>query len=191
MGTISGYCIRPYSSFQIGFDKDCHSWNPLPPSWWADFCFYSANFHPFHAIFSCDPSNRLSGVERFSVELVVITFALWCAYREADWVCKQEAPIRILSNEGFFRFTMLTVLSMIVHFTMVRLFTCPCGAVNNATATVAQQKKARFLSGLGELLAYFCVVVALLYLVCTLLLAAFHGHRDPFWDKPPSVTARP
>merc|ERR1712048_1532716 len=83
--------LKQYRTFQVGCDYDqatesnCIS---MPPGWWADLCYYSANQHPLHGIFACDPVHPLNWFERLQMEIATIAFTFFTLYIEHQWIAE-------------------------------------------------------------------------------------------------------
>merc|ERR1711963_124176 len=70
---------------QVGCDPDCVG-SCIPPGWSQDLFYYSANVHPLHGLFACDPEHRLNWLERVFIEFVTIAFVFCVAGLEYSWV---------------------------------------------------------------------------------------------------------
>jgi hypothetical protein len=155
-------------SFQYGFDKDCTGWNPLPPGWWKDFHYYSANNHPLHGIIMCSPLHPLSWIERLWMEIATIGFTTTTLVLHDRWVTGHHCPVEnfCIFNHNEFLFSMLlvTIPSIIIWWTLFILFTCKCGHVNGARSTPEEEKKAWVKRTVGATLGYILCIVGLVIL---------------------------
>jgi len=154
-------------SFQYGRDPDCKGWNPIPQGWWKDFHYYSANNHPLHGIFMCDPYHPLSWIERVWMEVATVGFSTLTSVLHERWVTDELVPSRVafLSQPFAFSLVMVTIPGMIIWWTLFLLFTCKCGHVNKAGATPEEERKAWWLRVIGATLAYILCAIGLACLV--------------------------
>jgi len=158
------------SCFQVGLDPDCTSWwNPFPQGWWPDVWYYSANNHPLHGIFMCDPIHPLSWIERVCMELATLGFTCWTAVLQYRWVTEDpdasRSPFPFLQNPLIFSLVMVTIPGMIMWWTLFLLFTCKCGQVNKARTSRKATNKAKILRGVGATIAYILCTVGVLCLL--------------------------
>jgi len=164
IGSIRGSLLAP-SGFQAGKDPDCKSWHPFPPGWWQDVYYYSANNHPLHGIFMCDPIHPLSWIERVCMEIATWGFTMGTSLMHRRWVEENHAPLEFLSDEQTFSMLMVTIPGLIVWWTLFLLFTCKRGQVNHAHSTQVQTKKAWWMRCVGASFAYFFCVAGVAYTI--------------------------
>eukprot|EP00747_Dinoflagellata_sp_TGD_P054474 gnl/TRDRNA2_/TRDRNA2_149040_c0_seq1.p1 gnl/TRDRNA2_/TRDRNA2_149040_c0~~gnl/TRDRNA2_/TRDRNA2_149040_c0_seq1.p1 ORF type:complete len:538 (+),score=60.85 gnl/TRDRNA2_/TRDRNA2_149040_c0_seq1:68-1681(+) len=152
---------------QIGCDPDGgHLWGMLPHGWTADIHYYSANNHPLHGIFSCDPKHPLSQWERTMMEIATVGLSLFGASWKHRWVTEGQAPFAALTNEHIFRLSLITLPAVIIWWIFFMLFTCPkYGIIDESCADPTEVRKARSCErvgvwiGHGLLLLGICVIV--------------------------------
>mmetsp|Transcript_61624 Transcript_61624/g.198480 ORF Transcript_61624/g.198480 Transcript_61624/m.198480 type:complete len:475 (+) Transcript_61624:118-1542(+) len=171
----AGPTPRVPRTFQIGFDPDrrgSSALDILPPGWLKDFYYYSANNHPFHGIFECDPCHPLSKPERIAMEVATMGYALFTTFLRHRWLDEGEAPQEALAHPLLYKLLISTLLSMVVWWTLFLLFTCPkLGSVDESQAGQRQIKKAKCWRCCGESLGYIVVVVGL----CLILVTVYRG----------------
>lgn len=142
----------------------------VPQGWWQDLYYYSANCHPIHGIFACDPANMLSTAERICIEVATVTFALITTQKHYMWVERGNAPHEWLQNELVYSLFIVSVPSIIMYQVLIALFS-RMGLVNTASdfgrAKVLQAKTKKQV---GETCGYILVAALLLY--CTYIYRA-------------------
>jgi len=154
--------------FQAGKDTDCKSWHPFPPGWWEDVSYYSANNHPLHGIFMCDPIHPLSWIERVCMEIATWGFTMGTSVMHDRWVDEEHYPhkpinLKFLHDEFCFSMLVVTIPSMVVWWTLFLLFTCKCGQVNLAHSSRKEVRRAKWTRFIGASLAYLCCFAGIAY----------------------------
>jgi len=148
---------QPLPTFQCGRDPDCKDARLLPPGLFSDFMFYSANNHPLHGIFACDPENALSWIERVVVEVTTVGLTLFAVFFQEEWVQNGNPPKRFpqLGNPWVFSVVMVTLPGILIWWTLFLLFTCPwCGQIDRSRASASQIRVASYWSWAGACLGY-------------------------------------
>jgi hypothetical protein len=133
-------------SLQIGFDPDCSGTNPLPPGWWPDFKYYSANNHPLHGIFQCDPLHPFSWLERLAVEISTIVFSYFT------------------TSEGGNVF-LVAVLGTVIWWALFLMFTTPCLRRDKSKTNPRVYRRSRLGSILINLCGYSAVLSSCIILL--------------------------
>lgn len=166
-GLASGTAARRETRMlQLGCDRDCEgACNPIPPGWWADLHYYSANNHPVHGILACDPNHSLSRLERVGMELSTFGFSFFVVGLQATWVEQGKAPVQFLTQPLAFSILIVTIPGIVIWQLLFFLFTCPkCGLVDLAQAGTKELSRARLWSGIGAATGWSLLVLGLLYL---------------------------
>lgn len=153
----------PFPTFQLGYDPDNVKQNGkpalLPPGWLQDVFYFSANNHPLHGIFACDPSHRLSRVERIMMELAVIAFTFFTNGLKDSWVVHGHAPCEVLEDSTMFGLVVVTLPSMVMFWTLFSLFTCPWGNPDKSKATPDELLKATKITSACEFIGNALVII--------------------------------
>jgi len=164
--------VRQWGRVQIGRDPDL--WilgaemnaqtSIVPIGWKDDFCYFSANNHAFHGLFSADPEHRLSKFERLAMEMATCGWMLFSAKLEHDRI--EGSTLEGVAWPRTSRFVFVTLPGVVIWRTLFVLFTCPyCGEIDPVIATKSQIYRAWIFSRLGETLGYLVVFLGILLLV--------------------------
>jgi len=181
-----GFGVRRWNTFQLGRDPDCVGSSWLPPGWSSDFCYYSANNHPLHGIFACDPKHRLSRLERIGMEFATFGLAITTSRLERIWVQEGQAPLQVLSNPRVFSLVVVTLPGLLLWHTLWFLFTCPRCNVDKARSSVAVIKRAKRWKWAGAFLGH-----SLLWLGFASIVAWRMRHsQEGGWNRPELLAAR-
>eukprot|EP00419_Tripos_fusus_P050962 CAMPEP_0172819300 /NCGR_PEP_ID=MMETSP1075-20121228/14502_1 /TAXON_ID=2916 /ORGANISM="Ceratium fusus, Strain PA161109" /LENGTH=516 /DNA_ID=CAMNT_0013659801 /DNA_START=62 /DNA_END=1612 /DNA_ORIENTATION=+ len=163
-------------TFQLGIDRDCrrHGRGPIPPGWWQDFVYYSANNHPLHGIFSCDLLGKALPLERAAIELstcglslafsVGITmFAENCLnLGKGDASASPSSPAPLLRRSLALGIVLVTLPSIAIWHCVYKLFMMPrFSKLNEAFASDAEIIKAWRFRACGEAVAYLLVALGI------------------------------
>eukprot|EP00928_Gymnodinium_smaydae_P044743 TRINITY_DN29861_c0_g1_i2.p1 TRINITY_DN29861_c0_g1~~TRINITY_DN29861_c0_g1_i2.p1 ORF type:complete len:455 (+),score=76.08 TRINITY_DN29861_c0_g1_i2:66-1430(+) len=162
-------CFSPEATVKIpvvqfGRDPDCEGSWPLPPGLLEDLAYYSANNHPFHSIFCCDPENALSWLERCVMEVTTVALTLFSGFFHKEWVVEERPPgsFPALGYPYVFSVVMITLPGLLVWWTLFLLFTCPCGGqVNLSRATKEEERRAARWSYAGASIGYLLFAIGL------------------------------
>jgi hypothetical protein len=134
------------STVQIGYDPDCRALNkPVPPGYWQDFYYYSANNHPLHGIFACDPGHPFSWLERLTVELATIMFSYFTTAGDAN--------VLFVSFAGTIMWNVLFLC-----------FTTPCLRRNQGDTSPECYRRSQLASNFFSLGGYLSVILGMLFL---------------------------
>jgi hypothetical protein len=155
-------------TMQYGRDPDVPPGSYLPPGWWADLVYYSANMHPLHGIFCCDPNNRFSNMERLGIELSAIGFSLATTSLKKSWVIDKHAPVEFLSDKMAFSIIVVTLPSMVIWYSLFFLFTCPCFLADPSTELQERVKRADRFSCIGGTFGWMFLIALMAFLVWTI-----------------------
>jgi hypothetical protein len=151
-------------TFQCGRDPEADCCCLLPPGWCSDLYYYSANIHPLHGIFACDPNNRLSNMERLGMELATIGFSLCTSSFKQTWVIDEDPPIWFLKYSPVFSLLVVTLPGYAIWYSLFFLFTCPCCLVDRAVALEAKVRRSDMCTRIGGFLGW-CLLLALVVLL--------------------------
>jgi len=177
------------STMQFGIDADCRRYSGrwfIPPGWWKDLVYYSANNHPLHGILSCDPSGRLSALERGMIEIATCGLSLvnqnlklaWVEHRRHTFI-EGAAPPLALRQPLVFSIIVVTIPGVFIWYALWALFTMPkCGMVNEALAPQKEVKRAKKFTCCGEICGHILVCVSVLFVVWRMIVNP-HG----VWDN--------
>jgi hypothetical protein len=132
--------------------------------WFGDLYYYSANHHPLHGIFACDPANRLTKIERLAIEVGNFGILCLCYDLHSKWIDRHQAPLEFLYKPHLFQLFVLVLPGMLYFRVCYKLFTCPCG-VRSLHAPRAEWRCARRLEWLGELIAYAIILAGIASLI--------------------------
>eukprot|EP01065_Artemidia_motanka_P033107 TRINITY_DN40077_c0_g1_i1.p1 TRINITY_DN40077_c0_g1~~TRINITY_DN40077_c0_g1_i1.p1 ORF type:complete len:502 (+),score=133.11 TRINITY_DN40077_c0_g1_i1:65-1570(+) len=141
----------------------------FPPGYWGDFLYFSANNHPIHAIFSCDPNHRLNKSDRVILEFTTIFFAFFMTELRHEWVTEQQAPLDFLTNPTLFGLCIVTVPSMVLFKVLTMLFTCPCGNWDASTESPDVVSRKRNLSLIAALTGWLIILALTVFFVLHLV----------------------
>jgi len=161
--------LRKLGLFQASVDKDAVT-GVIPVGLWPDLCYYSANNHPLHGIFCCDPNHRLRRSERVFMEVVTCCFIMWsaaakhaCCENKVGCVFSFMPFSNLLERPQVFDFVIITLGGIIVWWALFLCFTTPkCGQVDLAVSDVRQIQSARKCSLVGDICGYGISVLGFL-----------------------------
>jgi len=168
-------------TLQLGIDRDCrrHSSGLIPPGWWQDFVYYSANNHPLHGIFSCDLLGKALPLERAAIEFstcsLTLAFYVGIVMTTEDYLnlnlggspassasSSSSAPLLRLALDVIF----VTLPSITIWHFLYNLFMMPrFSRLNEAFASDADIVRAWRFRACGEVLVYFMVLIGVSALI--------------------------
>merc|ERR1712129_89658 len=163
-------------TLQCGIDPDCRRYSRqwlIPPGWWKDLVYYSANNHPLHGIVSCDPCGRLSAFERAMLEIATCGFSLvnqnlklaWVEHKRHTFV-EGTAPPLALRQPLIFSVLVVTIPGVFIWYALYFLFTMPkCGMVNGALASRQELERAKRFTCCGETCGHILVLVSVVFII--------------------------
>ena len=182
------------NTFQMNRDEDCVQSGFIdtfiPPGWFADFIYYSANNHPLHGIFSCDPNHQLSCLERIAMELATWGFSFYTVSLEHQWIVMGNAPLPWLENPTVFGIVFVTVPGMIVWRILFLLFTCPCASIDESMADRQEVRRSAHQRLCAAFLAYFLVVIGLCIVVLHAWVVMVRGKSNDLEHMPAVIAGR-
>lgn len=167
-------------TIQLGIDRDCrrHGHGPIPPGWWQDFLYFSANNHPLHGIFSCDLMGKALPLERAAIELSTcgLTLALSvgiamlvenCVKLDKGGVsCTSASPAPLLRQSLALDIVLVTLPSIAIWHLLYNLFMMPrFSKLNEAFASDANIVRAWRFRACGEAVAYILVALGVSALI--------------------------
>lgn len=156
--------ITAPNCFQVGKDPDCKKWCLIPPGWWHDLCYHSANNHPLHGVFMCDPIHPLSWMQRAAMELALIGYTAAVSVMHHRWVEGNKCPeeVHFLHDHITFILVVVTIPSVLAWKILFLLFTCKCGQVNHAQSLKQERERAWRLRTAAATLAYIMCILGIL-----------------------------
>jgi len=166
---------RSLPTLQCGIDADCRRYSGrwlIPPGWWKDLIYYSANNHPLHGMISCDPSGRLSAIERGMIELATCGLCLvnqnlklaWVEHRRHTLIEGTTPPLA-LRQPLIFSILVVTIPGILIWYALYFLFTMPkCGMVNEALASRQELERAKRFTCCGETFGHILVLVSIVFI---------------------------
>lgn len=174
--TVSG----PYRPLgRASEDPECQCCDPdcrvtlccTAPGMLWDFCYYSANNHPLHGIFSHSPLHRLSTLERICMEITTISFGFFTCLLKTKWVDERDSPFPFFNEQSdavrkyMFSLLVVTLPGMIMWRFNWMAFTTPCFIVDKAKATSSKKKFCGCLAHSAEVLGYVFCLVSIAFIV--------------------------
>lgn len=149
--TVRSHRIYYKTDIQIGLD-DLTGWR-------ADLIYYSANNHPLHGIFSCDPHHRLNNAERLCMEVAVVAFMVFATQAKVigkigsvdleDWI-----------PPALHALVIITVPSLMLWYILYLLYTMPvCGDADPSMDTPDRVRRASLVSLVGDIVGHILLAV--------------------------------
>jgi hypothetical protein len=155
----------------LGLDPDipaARKWTCtiVAPGWWEDLKYYSANNHPLHGIFMCDPAHPLDWRERVMMEVVVfcLTYASLYAHKRCMYT-QYGLDEKFGLDETTFNLLCVTLPGMVLWYVLFYMYTCPCANVDEIHSTRCAQATMKCLRIFSEDVAHTIVLFGFLYLV--------------------------
>lgn len=167
---------RSLATLQFGIDADCSRYSRrwfIPPGWWKDLVYYSANNHPLHGIVSCDPTGRLDNCERGMIELATCGLSLvnqnlklaWIEHKRHTFI-EGAVPPLALRHPLIFSILVVTIPGVLIWYALYFLFTMPkCGMVNEALASREEITRAFRINRFGEICGYMIVLLSVAVII--------------------------
>eukprot|EP00756_Hemistasia_phaeocysticola_P064075 Hpha_TRINITY_DN7519_c0_g1::TRINITY_DN7519_c0_g1_i1::g.18899::m.18899 len=137
----------------------------FPTGYWSDFYYYSANVHPIHGIFACDPSHRLAPIERLALELATIGYCFWSNKLNTEWTVEKRAPFDFLEDPTVFSLTVVTVGGMFVWYLLYYLFICPWGSYDGTEMSGRMINYKKNITWYNQVVGWFITAALFILLV--------------------------